>query len=154
MTEYLGRGLFDEDSYGALENKVLLAITSHYASGEALLKIKELLTTLDNYEEKVEKLFELLPENKQRYKPFFPTYVKTTIQRGYAFKTSKVPQSKIKAECLLCKAADAEIKKDLLSEDYNLSNYLENPLKIVELSGTHVTILENPDLAKHINDFL
>lgn len=154
MTRYLGGGILDGDSYETMENNVLLAISSNYVSSEVLQEIAKHLNPLNSFEEKIEKLFGILPKVVQRYRPFFPTYVKTTIQRSYAFKISKPSENKIKAECLLCKAADSGIGKDVLKEDYGLSEYLEKPLKIVQLNGTHVTLLENPELAVEINKFL
>lgn len=154
MTRFSGRGVFDIDSYKLLENNILLTIAGNYLPPEALSKTKEILSALESYEEKVDKLFELFPENKQHYRKYFSTYIKHTIMRSYAFKISEAPQSKLRAKTLLCKATDNEMPEGSLPDDYGLSDFLETPPKIVTFGGTHVSILENPDLAKSIDEFL
>lgn len=153
MTSYLGRGLLDGDTYETLEDNFLLAICRNYLPAESTTKVKELFINLGSYEEKLEKLFEILPEDKQHYRQFFLTYMKNAIQRSHAF-SSALPQNKIKAQCLLCKARETGISENVLTKDYGLSEFLEKPLEIIELNGTHVTVLENPELAQRINEFL
>lgn len=154
MTRFLGRGIFDSDSYLTLENKALFAISAKYVPSENLSKVKELLGASNTYEEKVEKLFEMWPEDKQHLRQYFPTYIKSTITRMYAFTISRENQTKIKVPCLLCKATDTGIPEDALPEDYGLSEFFEKPLTVATFGGTHTTILENPELADCINKFL
>lgn len=153
-TRFMGRGLFDAESYLLVENNVLFAISANYLPPETLPKAKELLDLSKSYEEKVENLFGIWPEDKQRYRQYFPTYVKSVITRSYAFKMSEGTQKKINAQCLLCKAADSIAPEGVLSEDYGLSEFLEKPLQVAAFGGTHTTVLENPELAKCINEFL
>lgn len=80
--------------------------------------------------------------------------MKTSIMRTYAFKTCKPPPQKVKADCVLCRAADSDLPENSIKEDYGLSEFLEKPLKIVDFSGNHVTVLENPELAKFVEEFL
>lgn len=153
MSRFLGRGLLDGDSYHIIENNLLIAILGNYLPADSLKKIKDTLVATKNYQEKVAKLFEILPANRQHYRPYFSSYVKNTIKRTYAFKIDEKPQTKIKADCLLCKAKDNMLPDGYLTEDYGLSELLEKKLKIASFSGTHTTIIENLDLARAINEF-
>lgn len=153
MSRFLGRGIFDADSYLTVENKALFAISSKYVPSQTLPKVKELLGASKTYEEKVEKLFEIWPENKQHIRQYFPTYIKSTITRMNAFKISGEKQTKIKAQCFLCKAADTGIPADALPEDYGLAECLEKSPTVATFAGTHTTILENPEMADCVNKF-
>lgn len=154
MIDILTERLIDTNSYKMTETKVLIGLSRIYLNSEAVAKFKQSLSTTDSYKEKVEKLFKLLPEEKQRYQKLLFTYIKYLIMRCHAFKISKISETKIKADCLLCKAADNPEPQNFLPEDYGLSKCLEKPPKIASFTGTHVTLLENPDLAKCINEFL
>lgn len=151
---YMGRGLFDADSYETIENNLLFTIIGHYVQPDDIEKVKEILSTSQNYDEKVEKLFEILPVDKHRYRPHFPTYVRSAIMRSYALKLFQTPRKSVRAECMFCKAANSHIPANALPEDYGLSDFLQKPLKVVSFDGNHVTVLENPELAKCINEFL
>lgn len=154
MTRFVGRGLLDADSYQVLENNILLAVFGNYLPPERLSNIKAILSASDSYKEKVDKLFELFPGDKQHHRTYFATCISSLIKRTYAFKILKAPKTKIMAETVLCKAADGEVPEGALPDDYGLSDFLETSPKIVTFEGTHVTILKNPDLAKCINKFL
>lgn len=153
MTRFVGRGLLDADSYQALENNILLAVFGNYLPPETLPNIKAILNTSDSYKEKIDKLFQQFPKDKQHHRTYFASCIRSLIKRIHAFKMLETPKTKIMAKTVLCKAANGEIPEGVLSHDYGLSDFLETPPKIVTFNGTHVTILKNPDLAKCINEF-
>lgn len=62
------------------------------------------------------------------------------------------PQYKIKSDVWLFKAGTVSLIHG--DEDLGLSNLCQNVIEVKTFNGNHITVLENPELAQHINELI
>ncbi|XP_063924636.1 fatty acid synthase-like [Zophobas morio] len=113
----------------------------------ALLKAKDL-------EQRIDVALDLIPQettNKQKLDKQDKQIPVALYKRLKAIMNYTFGETKIKSLVPLFKAKYSMVDDD---DDYQLSKVSENLAQVVTINGDHVTILNNPDLVKSINNIV
>lgn len=133
------------------ETMILYNILGVFLPIDLIEKNKEKLLKCLNFDERIETALTFLPNNLPNLQKIEKQAVLTLYKRFYAIRNYEFIGKKLMSGIKLYKPLHPPVNIANIDEDYKLSDYFENKVEVMTLSGNHVSILEQEDLAKDVS---
>ena len=145
-----------------IENDMFMMIFAHFCNPDSAEDFVKKLVTCDNISSKLECLGEFAsPEYKDKYsKEYLQNMAVAILNRVKLIanlnvekdKMTDILDTKLKSEITLIRPTEVSFAD--IDEDYNLNKYTEQKVNIKYVEGHHLSVLENIELTKILNEII
>ncbi|XP_060532677.1 fatty acid synthase-like isoform X2 [Cylas formicarius] len=141
--------MLDADSDEKLQNSLLIHITMLYLSYDLITKHMETLLKCNTFEEKLELVQNVLGDKSFQSPETLKQSITGVYKRLRAI-TLFEADFRLKSTVMLFKASHSSIEMN--EEDYGLSKICSAPVTVRQFDGNHLTVLENMELARAVQE--
>ncbi|XP_031329996.1 fatty acid synthase-like [Photinus pyralis] len=142
----------EHEPEASLETAVLFNLITSYVPMEATIGHRETVRQLQTLEERVEYLLEAIPEGIPHSKEYQRRVAIAICEKTKSVYNYEAKFPKLKSEVTLINPNESPFVN--YDEDYGLQKLCEKPVQVHTVEGTHMTIVENPELADYINKII